>query len=137
MTITVSITVSITTLGNGADAVIRSITASGANEDEFERVVDIDSCLALGLTVDGRSLCAWKDGGEEAIAVPLREALLDLQNAFSWEDTHVLMNMGLHHAAVLDTAYRRLGLNAPWQFYNLRDILSFEDKACEQYVRQA
>lgn len=127
---------SVTTLGNGADAVIRSITASEGSE-EFQRVVDIDSCLALGLSVDGRSLCAWKDGGEEALAVPIREALNDLKEAFSWEDKLVVMDMGHHHAAVFDTAYRRLGMSVPWQFYNLRDLNSFEAHAREHYVRQA
>ncbi len=125
-----NITVSIVTLGNGADAVIWSIKAEGEGRDNFERVIDIDSCLDAGLQVDGRSLLDWKLNNEDIgrLAVPLADALKDLRDAFAWEDALVWMDMSVHHAAVLDTAYRRLRLQPPWQFYNLRDLLTVDPR---------
>ena len=121
------IAISIITLGNGADAVIRMIKAisfdatTGAMFDKFQRVIDIDSCLKAGMQVDGRSLLAWKDSGEEPTPVHLNEALLDLRDAFIWEETRIWTDITLHAAAVLDTAYRKSNLSVPWEFYNLRD----------------
>lgn len=125
------ILISVTTLGNGANAVIRTITAVSfdieSNDvfDEFQRTIDIDSCLESGLTVDGRSLLQWKDStNEEPVSVHLNDALFDLRDAFAWEDARVWVNITQHSAAVLDTAYRQSALAVPWRVWNLRDVVT-------------
>ncbi|WP_018609540.1 3'-5' exoribonuclease domain-containing protein [Uliginosibacterium gangwonense] len=118
-----NVVISAKTLGTGTDAVIYSISAISFNGERFQRFIDIDSCLNLGLTVDGRSISTLVDeGGHDGMTVSLQQALMDLREFTAWEEVTVWLDMAQHTAAQLDTAYRRAGLSLPWRFWNLRDI---------------
>jgi DNA polymerase III epsilon subunit-like protein len=118
------------TLGTSADAVILSIGAVrfDAYGDQvgpvFYRRVNIDSCQKWGLTVDGRTLVWWLDQdvlARKAIVNeegdPLEIVLRDLSD-FIKEDDRLWGNGAAFDNAILSTAYRKVGIEQPWRFWN-------------------
>lgn len=129
-----NIAVSIDTLGGAADAAIVAISALSfdphgtAVSEVFHRSVDIDSCLLIGMSVDGKGIRHWAeimDLNDPRIPLPIQVALLELQLSFDWQNATVWMDLGGNHAAVLDTAHRKNHSRTPWAFYNLRDVTTY------------
>lgn len=92
--------------------------------------VDLQSCIDLGLTVDASTIHFWMQQ-EEALrlrqvdgsGVPLERALRELCGiAENMRPANWWANGIAYDQAVLDNAYRRLGLRAPWKYNQWRDL---------------
>lgn len=127
------------TMGNRPTSAIAAIGCVRIESMEitgrFYRVVDLDSSLRVGLTVDGSTIAWWLRQSAEArqaVAEPgarLFEALLDLsefmgadpdrkpnQRALLWGNGSSFDNV------ILGNAYDAHHLPRPWMFRNDRDI---------------
>lgn len=132
----------IETLGTRPGSVIRSIGAClfepkgsqiGA---EFYVNIDRASCEELGLTVDAKTEEWWKRqslAAQAALTVdpqPLRDALLSFA---SWFTSHKGERVWSHGAnfdqPLMDMAYRAIGWEVPWLFWNSRCTRTLYDIA--------
>ncbi len=130
--------IDIETLGNGPTSVIISIGAvafdpdSDAIGENFHQLINIDSCIRAGLTIDGSTIQWWmtqpdaarelfNELDEHGLSIHsalglLRSWMLNISKApFFW------CNHPSFDAAILDNAYRRCDTKAPWQYYNVKD----------------
>lgn len=129
--------VDIETLGNGPTSLILSIGAvefdpySDDVGEGFHCIVDIESCLQAGLTVDASTICWWMTQSEEARnlfnrqseALSLTSALIALKQYMAGISNAPIMwcNGSNFDAPILDNAFRKVDLASPWQYYNVRD----------------
>jgi hypothetical protein len=130
--------IDIETLGNGPTSVILSIGAvafdpdSNAIGEGFTVLIEIDSCLRAGLTVDGSTIQWWMTQSEEARelfnqldtrAWPLKIALRNLKEWMEGlsKSPIVWCNHPSFDTAILENAYRRCEIKTPWQYYNIKD----------------
>lgn len=111
-------------LGVNPGCVILSIGAVAFTdkiESTFYELVDIQSCLDLGMGVEGSTLKWWMDQCDEARAEfqkpasNIREVLLDFSNWFP-EGAEVWGNGATADNVWLTDAYRRCGIERPWGF---------------------
>lgn len=126
-----NIMVDIETLGTRSTSVILSIGAVAFDDtalgNTYHTRIDIDSCLAAGLTVDGRTIQWWMEQPDNArqlfqrAAEPLKHALLDFTHAFDWDDTLVWCNGMNFDLPILENAFNAVGVAVPWKYYNGRD----------------
>jgi hypothetical protein len=120
------------TLGTSANSVILSIGAvrfdahGSAIGETFYRRISIDSCLAHGMTVSGRTLLWWigqSDDARMSIAgddgEDIEVVLKDL-GEFIQEDDRVWGCGAAFDNALLTQAYESVGLQVPWKYYNNR-----------------
>lgn len=101
--------------------------ATGVIGSEFYRNVDVASCEAIGLTRDQSTMDWWEDQSAEA-----RKALEEDQQPITsvisdfttWWKSVGAINPWSHGAtfdiAILENIYLQLGLDAPWDFWNVR-----------------
>jgi len=130
--------IDIETLGNGPTSVILSIGAVAFDPDSdaigkgFHQLINIDSCLRAGLTIDGSTIQWWMtqpdaardlfnqlDEHEVGLHIALinfRRWMTDISKAPIFWCNHPSFD-----AAILDNAYRRCDMKAPWQYYNVKD----------------
>ncbi len=130
--------IDIETLGNSPTSVVLSIGVvafdpdSNAIGENFHKLINIDSCLRAGLTVDGSTIQWWMtqpDAARELFnkldeyGVSLQHALIYLRNWITDNgQTPILWcNHPSFDAAILDNAYRRCDIKTPWQYYNVKD----------------
>lgn len=112
--------------------------------DPFYRVVDVQSCLAAGLTESWSTKEWWSRQSEEARrvftdpSVSLLQALADFATylkIFGARDVRVWGNGSDFDNVILTNAYNALDLDAPWRFYNNRCFrtmkASFKDHIIE------
>jgi hypothetical protein len=100
--------------------------------ERFGVNITLESCLAAGLMTD-ESTTAWWERPEQIEAfrttqeqsMPLREALIEFRK---WcladtdpENIEPWANGTSFDLAILETAYRKLGIPMPWRFFNERD----------------
>ena len=133
-----NVMIDIETLSTAANSVIMSIGAVAFDADglheEFYAVVNIDSCVSLGLTVEGKTIAWWLDQGIEARAIfletglPLPSVLKALAGAFVWKDTLLWCNGLAFDLPILDSAYRACGMSVPWAYYNGRDYRTIKNE---------
>ena len=128
-----NIMIDIETLGTSHTSLVLSIgavefDANGVSK-EFEVVIQPESCEALGLTVDVRTVLWWLDQSKEAqdaflvgkkLALP--RALAELVSAFNWKDAIVWSNGSDFDFPILENAFAACGVEAPWKYYNKRDF---------------
>lgn len=118
------------TMGNGANAAIVAIGAvrfdRGAEPfDPFYVIVDVNSCLDVGLQIDFSTVIWWikqGDGAKEIFketGVPLREALSRFTR-WVGKDALVWGNGAAFDNAILSNAYRRCSMKQPWDYCNDR-----------------
>lgn len=126
--------IDIETLGNGPTSVIKSIGVvqfdldSGVGE-KAEYVVNIDSCLKAGLTVDGSTIEWWMSQSDKARAVfdqtgeDLREVLWKLHDFIKTNAESPIMwcNGANFDFPILDNAFRACEVPSPWPYYATRD----------------
>ena len=119
----------IETLGLEPGCVILSIGASrfdhdGLTGEDWYAEIDIADCRGHGLTVDNETYEWWREQGEWAPVdgeTPLREALAQLTD-WAGDADEWWANSPKFDMAILEAAYGAVGLDAPWAYYELRDV---------------
>lgn len=127
------------TLDTTAGAVIMSIGAvkfdlnSDAMDDKaFYASVSIESNLAVGRTINERTLLWWLKQSPAAQAVfhePKQSLSGALDELSSWFDksTYVWSKGADFDLPILAHAYRGQGWETPWEFYNTRCVRTIAD----------
>ena len=104
------------------------------NEMEtFYRRITLESCNEPEFHKDPKTIEWWElqsdEIKEEAFhkeRVPLREALIELQNFFKG-CYKVWSNGSSFDCVIVEEAYRKLNLKVPWNFWNVRDCRTIMD----------
>ena len=114
------------TLGTTPGSVIVAIGAvkfgRGQLHDEFYRRVDIDSCLAAGLTVDGSTIRWWLSQGDSARQEIVKAAMnlpMVLNDFSAWigdPKAEIWGNGAAFDNALLAAAYAAAKLPLPWRY---------------------
>lgn len=132
-----NVMVDLETLDNKPTSLIVSIGAvkfaDTISEDAFYRVVDIQSCIDLGLTISGDTIAWWMGQSEQAQAVfkakgdPIYQVLTDFA-AWLPKGAKLWGNGAAFDNAILANAYRAAHIRQPWDFWNdrcFRTVASF------------
>ena len=140
------------TMGNKSNAVIVSIGAvefdieTGELGKEFYERIDLQSCLDVGLIVNGSTLYWWlqqseaarneicKKGNDLRSALVLFNTFMIFENDF--KDIQIWGNGARFDIGILEDAYTALKLGTPWNFRNERDVrtlVSFAPQVKEHY----
>ena len=126
------IMIDIETLGVNGDSVLVSIGAVTFDDvslgTTFHRRVDIDSCIKLGMTVSGQTVCWWMDQPDVARklfshkGVHITNVLDGFIRAFDWTRIEEVWANGINlDLSVLTKAFELTGLRCPWAYYKARD----------------
>lgn len=119
------------TMGNSTQAAIVAIGAVEFGEGKivrkFHLLVDLQSSIDAGLVADASTFLWWMEQSYEARKIfcadgdrfSLREALIRFKN-WCHPDAEVWGNGASFDNAILSTAYRKIGLEQPWKFWNDR-----------------
>lgn len=119
------------TMGTAGDSAIIAIGAvafdnSGVKQ-KFYTNVNLQSCIDLGLKVDGSTVIWWMGQSDQARSIfscdspHLNVALLNFANWFkSVNGDEVWGNGAAFDNVILSTAYRKAQLQQPWKFWNDR-----------------
>lgn len=119
------------TMGTNSNAAIVAIGAvkfgNGQLGDEFYQVVDLQSCVNVGLTIDPSTVMWWMQQSDEAraqfnrTAIPIIPALVQFGEWMEYDpDTQMWGNGAAFDNVILANAYRACGLDSPWTFMNDR-----------------
>lgn len=129
------IMVDLETLDTSPTAIVLSIGAvrmdflTGLVSDEFYRVIDVDSCKAIGLTESKSTRDWWNRQSGEARRVftdpnvPILEALSDFASyvrRFGAQNVKVWGCGSDFDNVILINAYKQLDSLPPWRFWNNR-----------------
>lgn len=132
----------IETMGTHSNAAIVSIGAlefdleTGKIGDNFYLNIDLQSCLDVGLQVDGNTIMWWLNQSEAAqksimeYRTPIKQALESF-NAFCTDTYIIWANSTSFDCTILSNAYKKCGLNQPWKYYNERCVRTLEAFAPE------
>lgn len=140
------------TMGKQSNSVICSIGAvefdikTGNTGREFYRRIDINSCLDIGLTVDGSTIEWWLNQNEKARkaistgkSLSITQALLeftDFVETIGGKYLQIWGNAARFDLGILEDAYCAIKINIPWDFRLERDVrtlVSFAPKVREHY----
>ncbi len=141
------------TMGNGSNSVICSIGAVEFNLDtgelgkEFYEKVSIQSCLNIGLQVDGSTIEWWLQQSEKARMELVTGKRLDIaivlssfqyfMSTIDGMNVQVWGNGARFDLGILQDAYRKSGYSKiPWDFRKERDVrtlVSARPKIKEHY----
>jgi len=132
----IDVSIDLETMGNGPDAAIIAVgavefsLATGLLGQEFYEVVDLESSVAAGGTITPSTVLWWMQQSDEARKVFERKGghiettlhhftgwvyqLNGVRNVCIWGNGAAFDNV------ILRTAYERLGLKAPWNFWDDR-----------------
>jgi exodeoxyribonuclease VIII len=111
---------------------------SDARENRFYRIVDLDSSIRAGLTVDGSTLSWWLKQSETARAevarqprAPLDQALADFAQFFIAGGGHTIVwaQGADFDIAILRVAFAAVNIARPWEYNNVRDSRTIFDAA--------
>jgi hypothetical protein len=126
------------TLGNTPTSVIASIgvvkfdlkkDVDLSTAEVYTEVVNRESCIKQGLTMDVSTVEWWVKQGESAkrifgtSGVELKTVLCQLRDWMRiWEDkeAQVWSNGANFDIPILENAYKRCGLDIPWKYYQTR-----------------
>lgn len=124
----------IETMGNKSNSCVVSIGAvefdieTGETGMVFDCKISLDSCLKAGLTVDASTIDWWLLNQSEEARVGISYCILDLKTVLEcfadWIDrrSFVWGNSARFDCGILSDAYRAVGLETPWIYYNERDV---------------
>ena len=131
--------VDLETMGSGPTAAIVSIGCVPFDresltvlQDEFYTVVDLESSLKAGLTAESSTILWWMTQSEEArteLFSGRRAQLYEALSAFKYwvaslvpakNDRRVWGNGAAFDNVILASAYKAVGLETPWNFWNDR-----------------
>jgi len=140
------------TMGNKSNSVICSIGAiefdieTGDTGREFYTRVDIQSCLDIGLTVDGSTIEWWLNQNEKARTAISGGKFMDIIQALcefskfieiiGGKQLQIWGNAARFDLGILEDAYCAIKINIPWDFRLERDVrtlVSFAPKVKEHY----
>ena len=142
------IMVDIESMGNTSNSAIISIGAvkfdisTGKTGDEFYTIIDLQSCLDIGLTMDASTVLWWMQQSDEARkeftkeAVPIEKALEDFSKFFNDANYEVWGNSARFDLGLLNDAYNKLKKPIPWKYYNercVRTLVSFNRTIKKEY----
>lgn len=111
---------------------------TGEIGETFHQKVNLQSCIDVGLTVSADTLMWWLQQDEEA-----REklkgnenerhlsAVLDNLSYFMRDCQMVWGNGATFDNCILENAFNQLGHEAPWKFWNSRDLRTLVDVGLE------
>lgn len=135
------------TLGTTADAVIMSIGAvkfdlesSDIDDAGFYASISIESNQSYGRVIDEDTLLFWLDQSAEARQVftepkqSLDAGLAALSDWFGHNKRYVWSNGASFDIPMLEHAYRKLGWEAPWEFWNSRCVRTYKSLPCADRV---
>lgn len=120
-------------LGTGPDTTILTIAAqafdplgAGYYDQHYYCRVDLES--QEGRSIQQSTIDWWATqpaaSREEAFGeedrLPLKQALEEL-GKIAWQSKRIWANGPTYDMNILEHAYKSLGMNIPWQFYNVRD----------------
>lgn len=127
------IMIDLETMDNKPTSAITAIGAvaftleEGIIEPHFYQKVDLQSSIDVGLTVSGSTIEWWLDQSAAARAEMMKPGIYidsSLVNFFDWyktvEGCEVWGNGASFDNPIMDNAYAKCGLNAPWQHFNHR-----------------
>jgi len=129
----------IETFGTSPGCAIRSIGAvtfdlNGTVGETFYVNVNLDTCLEAGLVVDPKTADWWARQSADAQRAfekdqkSLHTALLNFRTWFLARNAPFVWSQGANFdPPVLDAAYRAMGIEVPWRFYNVRDTRTVYD----------
>lgn len=126
------------TLGVSSNAVILSIGAVAFDEKslgkEFEIHISPNDCVRYGMVVEPDTALWWMDQSDEARRamttakrVPLIGALSNFVDAFEWEGVRVWCNGASFDFPIIENAFRILGVQTPWRFWNTMDYRTLKN----------
>lgn len=123
------------TMGIGENAVIAAICATafdittGKRNRIFYQKIDITSCMALGMQVDGPTLYWWLNQSEQArqeLLTDTQTILVAIARLSEWmgyiSEFQVWGNGASFDLPKLKNAFVKCGYNVPWHHYNERDV---------------
>lgn len=129
-----NIMVDIETLGNVSNSIIASIGAvkfnlvTGETVDSFHRLIDLDSCISLGMVCSGFTIKWWLQQPQAARdylcngeSVSIQDALNDFSE-FCDGDYDIWGNSPRFDLGILHNAYKLIGKPIPWNFRNELDV---------------
>ncbi len=93
--------------------------------EKFYEIIDLESCVKLGLTIDPSTVVWWMQQNEQARKEFTREGLVlpvALLRFSQWlgKDAEVWGNGSDFDNVILANAYKKCGIEQPWKFYNNR-----------------
>ncbi len=126
------------------DSVITQIAAcyfdryTGEIGDEFEFNIDIDSCLAAGLTITAGSIEFWmeREGTWLKDPVSLKNALDNFSIFMNRYKGALMWSHATFDAVIIANAYHAIGQGIPYSFRNVRDIRTLVDLAKVEYNKE-
>ncbi len=136
---TIHCMVDIETMGQRFDAPVLSVGAvffdpdSGRLKDEFYRAVDIDSAFRFGRT-SGSTVKWWMQQGDAARQAAIKgteslpKVLQDLTAFYKQNPKAPVWGNGpSFDCTILEHAYARCEIPAPWAFWNIRDCRTIKE----------
>ena len=143
----------IETMGNESYSSIISIAAvefdinTGETGRTFYNKVSLQSCLDLGLKVNGDTILWWMEQSDEARkeiynesqTVHVVKALSDLREFIVGNNYQIWGNSARFDCGILQNAYEKAGIFLPWDFRNercVRTLLSFAPEIKKNYQRK-
>ena len=115
---------------------------TGKTGKEFYVNVDLQSCIDLGLIVNGSTIMWWLKQNEKArkaltekAALPIQKALLHFSE-FCNKEYQVWGNSARFDCGILQNAYNKAGIPIPWDFRKercVRTLVSFNPEIKESY----
>jgi hypothetical protein len=132
------IMIDLETLGTGVDAVFIAIGAvyfdpdTGELGDEFYENIDWQSSLDAGRKIDADTVKWWFAQSDEARNAILRDGgfllrVLSTFDHFCGNYPMVWGNGSSFDISMLEHAYREAKIEAPWKFWNVRDVRTIKD----------
>lgn len=141
--------IDIEALGTRPGAAILSIGAVMFDQaglgGTFYAPVLLESCIAVGLTIDPATVTWWMRQSDEARAAAFREEAAPLPKVLGDFADWFVANRATHpwcHGAtfdvpLLEAAFKACGMSAPWEFWNVRDTRTLYDLAGVKVDRAA
>ena len=117
------------TMGTAGDSAIIAIGAVAFDKNgvssKFYTNVNLQSCIDLGMKVDGSTVIWWMGQSDQARSIfsddspRLNSALIEFGNWFNnVSGNEVWGNGAAFDNVILSTAYKKAGLVQPWNFWN-------------------
>lgn len=118
------------------------IPLSLPTETAFYRRIDRESCTFLGLTEDWDTLSWWSrqtpEARREAFDADPRHDIAEVMAEFArWcgRDPFPWSHGASFDVVLCEAAFERLGIRAPWKFWNVRDTRTLYDFTGEKPIR--
>lgn len=128
--------VDIETFGNKSNSVIASISAvyfnleTGETGAEFNQLINIQSCVDIGLNIDTSTLKWWMTQSDEAREIVISgkkhiRYVLELLSNFINKEKFVWGNSARFDLGILSDAYNSCNLKPSWDFRKELDVRTF------------